>query len=71
MIADKTKIEFAMARKCISRRELALSAGLTEASVKNTMYGRSVRPITIGKIAKALDVDIATIMQNEPQEDLT
>lgn len=65
MIADKKKVEIQMARLRINRAALADRAELTEASVKNVLYGRNVRPATIGKLAYALGVDVTEIVKEE------
>lgn len=62
MKADRNKIEIAMARKCMNFNELAKEVGMPLPSTKNVFYGRSVKPRTIGKVAKALGVDVTEIM---------
>lgn len=57
------KLELAMARRCVPREALrsVLSAG-TLSRVRN---GADVKPITAGRIAKALGVDVTEIIEDE------
>ena len=57
MRADRNKLELAMARSCMSTEELAVKAEMPLSTVKNVITGRSVRPVTLGKVARALGVD--------------
>lgn len=65
MKADREKIQLAMARACMNLPDLSKSAELPESTTKNVLYGRNVRPRTIGKVAKALGVDVAEIIKQE------
>ena len=68
MIADKHKVQIAMARSCMTVRDIALKAGIPFQSVKNVVGGkRSVRPGTIGRVAKALQVDVVEILADEKE----
>lgn len=57
------KLDLVMARRCVPREALrpVLSAG-TLNRVKN---GADVRPVTAGRIAKALGVDVTEIIEEE------
>lgn len=57
MKADRKKLELEMARSCMSTEELAIKAKMPLSTVKNVITGRSVRPVTMGKVARALGVD--------------
>lgn len=63
MKADKTKLQLAMARACMNISDVAKASGLPHPSAKNVLYGRSVQPRTIGKVAKALGVDVTEILE--------
>ncbi len=65
MKADRKKLDLAMARACMSRSDLALAAKMPETTVKNALYGKNVRPATLGRIAKALSVDPAELLAEE------
>ena len=63
MIADKEKLETAMARECINTYELAKKADMPIPTLNNVIRGKSVKPATIGKVAKALNVDVTEILE--------
>lgn len=63
MKANRKKLKLAMARACMSNADLPTAAGLPGPTVKNVISGRSVRPVTLGRVAKALGVDPAEIIE--------
>lgn len=63
MRVDRQKLELAMARACMESRDLPTAAGLPRPTVQNAIVGKSVRPATLGRIAKALGVDPADLIQ--------
>ena len=65
MKADRKKLELAMARACMSSADLPVAAGLPRPTVQNAIVGKSVRPATLGRIAKALNVDPAELIADE------
>ena len=66
MKADRTKVALAMAKRCFSIADIVERSGLTEATVKNVIYGKkSVLPATFGKVARALEVDVEEILSNK------
>lgn len=65
MKAERKKLELAMARACMNTRDLAKTAGLPLPTLNNVIVGRSVRPATLGKAAKALGVDVETLIDKE------
>ena len=65
MKADRRKLELAMARACMESADLPAAAGLPRPTVQNAIVGKSVRPATLGRIAKALGVDPADIIKEE------
>lgn len=58
-----TKLELQMARACKTREDLrdVLSAG----TLRRIRTGADLRPATIGRIARALCVDVADIIMEE------
>ena len=64
MIADKNKLNIAMARSCLSTYDLAKKANMPIPTLNNVTSGRSVKPATIGKIAKALNVDVTELIED-------
>ena len=67
MKVDRKKLELAMARSCMSAKNLAKSANMPRPTVKNAIAGRNIRPVTLGRIAAALGVDPAEIIEEVPQ----
>mgnify|MGYP000053888374 CR=1 FL=1 len=65
MRADKSKLEMVMARECMRLSDIAKKAKMPEPSVKNVLYGRSVKPCTFGKVCKALNIDPIEIIAKE------
>lgn len=62
MKANRDKLVLAMARACMNTEDLAELAGMPRPTVNNVITGRNVRPGTLGKIARALRVDVTEIM---------
>lgn len=60
--ANKDKLVLAMARACMNTEDLAASAEMPRPTVNNVITGRNVRPGTLGRIARALGVDVVEIM---------
>ena len=54
-----------MARACMESADLPAAAGLPRPTVQNAIVGKSVRPATLGRIAKALGVDPVEILKEE------
>lgn len=65
MKADTSKLRLAMARACMNPQDLAKAAEMPPQTVNGVLRGRSVRPATIGRIARALCVDVAEIVKEE------
>ncbi|WP_217959735.1 helix-turn-helix domain-containing protein [Acutalibacter muris] len=63
MKADRKKLELAMARACMNSADLPAAAGLPRPTVQNVIVGKSVRPATLGKVARALGVDPEQILE--------
>lgn len=60
MKLDRKAFDFARARKCIGINKLAKEANVGS----NTIYAgfeRDIDPVTIGKLARVLDVDVTNI----------
>lgn len=65
MKADKSKLTLAMARACLNPQELAKVAEMPPQTLNGVIRGRSVRPATLGKVARALGVDPVEIIKEE------
>ena len=64
MKLDRKKFELAKARACMSSNDLEV-AGIPKGTICRLMGGVSGRPETLGKIAKALGVDVTEIIVEE------
>lgn len=61
---NKNKLYLAMARACMNSDEVYKTAELPRPTFNNAIVGRDVRPATVGKIAKALGVDVTEILED-------
>ena len=68
MKADKKKISIVCARMCLSIPEIAASSGTSRATVNRVVNGHSVSPKSMGRIARALGVDVLDILADEEKE---
>lgn len=57
MIANKRKLQLAMARACMSVTDVQKKAQMPRPTLDNAIAGKDIRPETLGRIAKALGVD--------------
>ena len=65
MKADRKKLAMAMARACMNRADLIIAAKMPENTVKKVLYGKNVRPGTLGRVARVLGVDPAELLAEE------
>lgn len=65
MKADNKKLHIAMARACMNSGDLAKATEMPLPTINGVLRERSIRPATLGRIAKALDVDVTEIMKEE------
>ena len=63
MRANREKLVVAMARACMNTTDLVKAAEMPRPTVNKVITGRSVRPGTLGRIARALGVDVTEIME--------
>lgn len=64
MKVNRKKLQLAMANACLNSEDLAVKAELPRPTLNNAITGRSVRPATIGKIAKTLGVPVEQIIED-------
>ena len=57
-----------MANACMNLHDLTQKAGIPESSVKNVIYGRSVKPRTMGIVCRALGVPVETLLEESGKE---
>lgn len=65
MKINARKLKIAMARACINPCELCRKAGIDHQTYLRTFNGLKSRPATVGKIAKALNIDMTEILEDE------
>ena len=63
MKAIRQKLELAMAEACITPAELSQKAEMPRPTLNNVINGRSVRPATLGRVAKALGVPVTELIE--------
>lgn len=69
MYIDKEKVELAMARKGLTPTELARAMNRHETAPYYLLKaGRDLNPKTVGKIAKALEVDPSEIIKERSKK---
>ena len=64
MKIDNSKMEMALTRRCMTLSALR-GNGLSPQTITRIRNGADVKPVTVGKIAKALGVDPAEIIEME------
>lgn len=61
------KLGVAMAKLCVTQEELARMAGVNVMTISRAKNGQgNVQLSTIGKIAKALNVQVEDLLEDEP-----
>lgn len=65
MRVNVQKIELRRAELCMSSKELQQKSGLPRGTYLGVINGKNVRPETLGKVAKALGVAPAEIIETE------
>lgn len=65
MVANKQKLDIAMANSCMSSNDLQAKSNLPRGTFLNVITGKNVRPVTLGKIAKALNVPVESLIDME------
>ena len=60
---DVKKLELSQAKKGINTNQIILKSGLTEKTIQNLKNGKPCRPLSVHKLAKALDVDVTEILK--------
>lgn len=66
MKLDYKKVDLILARKQMMIKELSQLSGIAESALVKIKKGKQIpRPATIGKIAKALDVDVTELIEQE------
>ncbi len=63
MKISRERIELILAREC--KTVASLRMGTSPQTLAKIRHGGNMRPSTVGKIAKALGVDVAEIIESE------
>lgn len=61
---SKNKISFIMAEKGMLQKDLARESGMSRGNLSTIINGKNCQPRTIFKIAKALGVSVAEILED-------
>lgn len=64
MKLDRKKFDLARARACMEQKDFE-KAGVPKGSLCTAMSGKEIRPATIGRIARALGVDVTEIIDED------
>lgn len=62
MKANRRKLEIAMANACMSTADLQKATEMPRPTINNVITGKGVRPATIGRVAKALNVNVTELI---------
>lgn len=62
MVANKKKLEIAMATACMNPYDLCKAAEIRYQSYQRITAGKEAKPATIGKIAKALGTKVENLI---------
>lgn len=65
MKVDRNKLKIAMAKACMNSGDVQKASGLKRPTLNNVITGRGVTPATLGKVAKALGVEVEEILEKE------
>ena len=65
MRVNRKKLTLEMAKTCLSAAELARKAKMPDSTLNRLMQGKEVFPVTAGKVARALGVDVTEIIELE------
>lgn len=66
----KSNFELAMANACVTAEELSKITGISSITITRIKNGiQDARPATVGKIARALNVDVRELIENTAATD--
>lgn len=65
MKVNGRKLQIALSRACMNPYDLCKSANIQYATYRRIMEGNKCKSATLGKIAKALNVDVTEILDEE------
>ncbi len=65
MTLSDHKIEIAMAKRQLTKTMLAKKAGISRGRLNILLNSKTVTPISVGKLAKALECDVLDIIETK------
>ena len=65
MRINRLRLNVALARKQDTLSDLCAEIGISRNRLYSILKSRNISPKTVGKIARALDVDVLEIIENE------
>jgi len=64
MKLNKTKLLIALANACMNPYDLCKAVGMQYQNYRRIANGGNCKPATVGKIAKALNVDVTELLED-------
>lgn len=64
MTINTQKIELLLAEKSMTSTQLSVLSGISRQNISTIIHRGSCAPKTVGKIARALDVEVSEIIEN-------
>ncbi len=65
MHISSEQLFLSMARTCCTMKKLSALSGVSVQTLRNIKSGKAIFPETAGKIARALGVDVADLLENK------
>lgn len=65
MTIDNKKVELEMSRLCINKGELAQRMNISRTRLLVILNSKKLTPVAVGRLAKALGVDVTAIIEAE------
>ena len=68
MHISSEQLFLSMARTCCTMKKLSALSGVSVQTLRNIKAGKAIFPETAGKIARALGVDVADLLESKAKE---
>ena len=65
MHISRERLFLSMARMCCTMKKLSAISGVSIQTLRNIKSGKAISPETAGKIARALGVDVADLLETK------
>lgn len=66
MKISKRKFMLIQAKRCMTRKDV-VAAGVAVGTVQNILNEKEVRPVTVGRVAKALGCEVEELLEDQKQ----